>query len=645
MFNRLRQTQIPLRLLTIFIVVLMGTVSTAVGVYISNKIDESAKIQAESTFREVIAVASRELLWETEDKVKRLSSDIQQHGRFRSLLTQLLASPEDSEVKIALANVLDEQFSQRWVTGNILDVVKIRVYDIDYKLLAQSNKATELPQELSRVLLKQAKPRNKFERLKALSGYWVHDNKPYLSVLVPAGGLRVKGYVEVVVSPILNLRKMEQVTGQIMEVHGTDESVLYQSNVLESLEEDEMLEVHYPVRDIEGNEVMKIGMYLPQEVVEQSVKSEGKIALMMSLMAVVVVSLLSILMLHLLLVRPMDKLIHRMDAIAKGDMQIETKALFNLQELCALDNALHNVVENMRSRILHIWETGKQLSTAAKSLSNSAQGAVDQVRIQQEQVSQVAEATDRLLDSAQSVSSYTSEALNQAHEANEKTQSGGELVDQAEGSIRRLSNEVGNAVNSIANLQQDIHRVTDILRVINDIAEQTNLLALNAAIEAARAGETGRGFAVVADEVRNLASRTQQATTEVESVLKGLNSGIDVAVNAMNSGHQQAELTIGQAEQVSLALKDIMSSAANIVQGNQKISAATDDQVGVIRGINQNLNKISEMATEVSNGSLAITSSSGDLAQMAIQLEVLVTDFKVDGIQKNDDSSDEVELF
>ncbi|MEK5789584.1 methyl-accepting chemotaxis protein, partial [Acinetobacter johnsonii] len=96
------------------------------------------------------------------------------------------------------------------------------------------------------------------------------------------------------------------------------------------------------------------------------------------------------------------------------------------------------------------------------------------------------------------------------------------MVAHTSQSITALEGEIRQATQVIHELEGQSNEISKVLDVIRGIAEQTNLLALNAAIEAARAGEQGRGFAVVADEVRSLAARTQQSTTDIQSMISAL---------------------------------------------------------------------------------------------------------------------------
>ena len=72
--------------------------------------------------------------------------------------------------------------------------------------------------------------------------------------------------------------------------------------------------------------------------------------------------------------------------------------------------------------------------------------------------------------------------------------------------------------------QKNASETQSIINTIQNIAFQTNILALNASVEAARAGQHGKGFSVVADEVRNLASKSSESASQIETKLKAIQS-------------------------------------------------------------------------------------------------------------------------
>ena len=167
------------------------------------------------------------------------------------------------------------------------------------------------------------------------------------------------------------------------------------------------------------------------------------------------------------------------------------------------------------------------------------------------------------------------------------------------------------------------------LEVIRAIAEQTNLLALNAAIEAARAGEQGRGFAVVADEVRTLATRTQESTNDIQTMVEQFAGSVEQSLQAINSGKRFADEAVASFAQTNDILNAMQDSSVKVNDMAMQTAQATEEQTAVADEISQNLSDLNDQTQQ--GGGLA--SSTQEVAtrmtQLTNELNHLVNRFKV----------------
>ncbi|WP_397453924.1 methyl-accepting chemotaxis protein [Pseudomonas sp. NA-150] len=195
--------------------------------------------------------------------------------------------------------------------------------------------------------------------------------------------------------------------------------------------------------------------------------------------------------------------------------------------------------------------------------------------------------------------------------------------------MHELADVLENAARSVGQVAQDSKAIEAIVTVINAIAERTNLLALNAAIEAARAGEFGRGFAVVADEVRSLATRTQESTQEIRTMVGQLQTGAGVTADLMRDSRERAQRTVEQTHLAEAALVKIRHEVGAINDMNAQIASASAQQRVAAEDVSQNINRIHESALETAVGSNQVARSSKELAGLADVLTEKVSFFKV----------------
>jgi methyl-accepting chemotaxis protein len=317
-----------------------------------------------------------------------------------------------------------------------------------------------------------------------------------------------------------------------------------------------------------------------------------------------------------------------MDKVAAGDMTVSFTA-HSRDELGELGKVFNGTVLKIHDLIERVGQTVDEVERQAGQVENVSAQSNQAVAGQRNQIELVATAMNQMSATAQEVARSAAAAVSSAHSVNDETLSGRGLVESQQGSIARLASEIDQSVVVINQLASDSQSISRVLEVIKSIAEQTNLLALNAAIEAARAGEQGRGFAVVADEVRTLAKRTQQSTEEIEQMIAKLHGGVSAAVKAMGSSHEMASGTVGQSEKVQQALENILGAVGMIVDQNQQIAAAVEQQTAVAHDIDQNIVEINRAGERTAEGAHQTEDASRQLSVQVLQLKQLIGAFRV----------------
>ncbi|SEM52141.1 methyl-accepting chemotaxis protein [Pseudomonas sp. ok272] len=328
------------------------------------------------------------------------------------------------------------------------------------------------------------------------------------------------------------------------------------------------------------------------------------------------------------IVSPLTEAVEVANRISSGDLTQDIHVSGN-DEPAHLLRALKIMQTNLHDTIERISNSSDQLASASEELHAVTEDTNRGLNQQSAEIEQAATAVNEMTVAVEEVASNAVTTADFSREADQSTQQGRAKVNQALESIHLLVGEVSTTSQEIGQLAGSINEVSQVLDVIRSIADQTNLLALNAAIEAARAGEAGRGFAVVADEVRALAHRTQQSTTEVESMIDSIQSGASRAVDSMSGSQERANSTLEIAQAANEALEVISEAITSINMKNLVIASASEEQAQVAREVDQNLVNIRDLSMQTSAGANQTSAASQELSRLAVELNSMVAQFKV----------------
>ena len=339
--------------------------------------------------------------------------------------------------------------------------------------------------------------------------------------------------------------------------------------------------------------------------------------------------------------KPIRTVMCRMKLIADGDLSQEPLKITQRNEIGQLIDATNEMSENTRKLLLQINTTVETVSSHSEELTQSA----NEVKIGSEQVAstmqELASGAEVQANIASTLSATMSDFSHKAEKANTNgiqihqasnevltmTKEGTDLMRSSTEQMTKIDHIVHETVQKVNILDTHTQDISKLVVVIREVADQTNLLALNAAIEAARAGEHGRGFAVVADEVRKLAEQVSVSVTDITNIVTNIQNGFNQVTLSLQDGYKEVEkgtkgikMTAETFEVINTFVKEMVSKMVAVTDHLSELATNSKDMNHSIQEVAATAEQSAAGIEQTSAASQQTSSSMEEIANSSEQL-------------------------
>ncbi len=328
------------------------------------------------------------------------------------------------------------------------------------------------------------------------------------------------------------------------------------------------------------------------------------------------------------LLRPLSHLTQLAETTAADRDLTRRFQLKREDEVGRLAHALNRMQDSTQQVIA---ETARQIDEMDHLSENNLAliAQVDHtVANQQQQLDHAVTALQQIAAAATQVASLAASASHNSGLSSNQVSHATKAATTSVTQISQLEQQFSHTLATLQELSKANTEIVEMTATIDTISKQTNLLALNASIEAARAGEQGRGFAVVADEVQQLATRTRQATAEIDRLLEQLTRQTTTVTAAVNENQEVMAQCKAESEEFSGSLTQVEASSDQIEEASTQIAAAAEQQSCATHSLLDSFNDLSRKAKQLADQANHAKQESSKLEQAAETVKRQLAGFK-----------------
>ena len=308
----------------------------------------------------------------------------------------------------------------------------------------------------------------------------------------------------------------------------------------------------------------------------------------------------------------------------KGQDEISKIAMVINQMIEHLNSLLHEIKHASHGVSQATYEIGRsaeETALSASEVSASMQQVASGAQLQLQSSEETKQAVQQIAVGIQHISESSTAIMDKTNDTKSKAADGRQVINQTVVQMEHIQSASEITYQSLSGLTQEVERIVEVIRFIQNVAKQTELLALNASIEAA---EQGKGFQVVATEIRNLADSSKSSLSQIIEMIEQVykyKQQTEAAVENQKQAVEHGLEIVGDADQAFMEISELIEAISEFVNAENVIAiemSASSEEVTA------SLDELSVIANQSHASSERVAASTEEQSAMTEQLKASV---------------------